>query len=271
MAAPLWLVDLIKKTLPQRYTLAKLTQHPVLGRLIDRLLFEGDDLIVLPRDSVIAVDTPIEDQGSMVLPSQVVTHYIEKANYHWIMDGCICREAGVCKDYPTDLGCLFLGETAMGINPALGRSVTREDALEHVERCREAGLVHLIGRNRLDTVWLNVRPGERLLTICNCCPCCCLWSILPHLDARIGDRITKMPGVSVRVTDGCVGCGTCAEGVCFTDAIRMEGGRASIGHLCRGCGRCVDVCPNEAIELTVDSDRSVEDSIERLASLVDVT
>ncbi|MDY6794139.1 MAG: hypothetical protein SWK76_02475 [Actinomycetota bacterium] len=60
----------------------------------------------------------------------------------------------------------------MGINPKLGRRVTREEAREHVRRCREAGLFHIIGRNKIDMVWLNIRLGQRLLTICNCCPCC---------------------------------------------------------------------------------------------------
>jgi hypothetical protein len=90
------------------------------------------------------------------------------------MNTCLCRDAKQCKDYPIDLGCLFLGEAALGINPRLGRGVTKREALEHIRRCREAGLVHLIGRNKLDTVWLGVGPGDKLLTICHCCPCCCL-------------------------------------------------------------------------------------------------
>jgi hypothetical protein len=77
------------------------------------------------------------------------------------MNSCICREAERCEDYPIDLGCLFLGEAALGINPQLGRRVTKEKALQHVRRCREAGLVHLIGRNKLDTMWLGVGPGDR--------------------------------------------------------------------------------------------------------------
>jgi ferredoxin len=187
------------------------------------------------------------------------------------MNVCLCRDASTCEDFPTDLGCLFLGEAAEGINPRLGRRVTKAEALAHVHRCREAGLVHMIGRNKLDTVWLGVGPTERLMTICNCCPCCCLWRMLPHVTPEIGAKVSRMPGVSVRVTELCVGCGACTDGVCFAGAIHLEGGRAQISDECRGCGQCVAVCPNEAIEMTVEGSRSVNDTIQRLAGRVDVT
>lgn len=275
MARPLWLISLIKRAYPGRFRAARLTRLPIVGRIIDYGLFEGDDIIYLPLDAVIPttiqVDQPIENPGAMALPSQVVEHFIERASYHWIMDSCICRDASHCQDYPIDLGCLFLGEAVLQINPQLGRRVTKEEALVHVQRCREAGLVHLIGRNKLDSIWLGARPGHKLLTICNCCPCCCLWKVIPHIRPAIGDKVSKMPGVTIAVTDRCVGCGTCTRDVCFVDAIHLESGQAVIGDACRGCGRCVEVCPERAIELWIDDARFVENTIARLSPLVDVS
>jgi ferredoxin len=187
------------------------------------------------------------------------------------MDFCICREAEGCQDYPQKLGCLFLGEAVLKINPKLGRLVSQEEAFAHVERCRQAGLVHLIGRNKLDTVWLGANPGDKLLTICNCCPCCCLWKILPILAPSIGDKITKIPGVQVAVSEACLGCGTCAEEICFVDAIHLnEAGIAEINTACRGCGRCVEICPNEAIELRIEDPAFVAQTINRITNIVDV-
>jgi ferredoxin len=273
MARPLWFVRLLKRTFPGRFLAARATHLPLLGRLVDRWLFEGDDLIFLPRDRVvqtISVDEAIDRPGEMVLPSRVVEHFVEEARVHWVMDFCLCRAAEGCRDYPIELGCLFLGEAALGINPELGRRVTKEEALAHVQRCCEEGLVHLVGRNKLDTVWLGVEPGRQLLTVCNCCPCCCLWGVLPHVATRISSKIQRMRGVTVRVNGQCVGCGICTEGVCFADAIRLENGRAVIDLACRGCGRCVDVCPQGAIDLSIEDGRCVDHAIAHIADLVDL-
>ena len=271
MARPIWFVNLIKKYFPSRFTLARLTKVPVVGRVIDHGLFEGDDIIYLPKDSVIQINESVTCPEDMVLPSQLLEHFIEKATHHWIMNFCICRDASGCRDHPIDLGCLFLGEAVLGINPEFGRLTSKEEALAHVRRCRDAGLVHMIGRNKLDTVWLGVDPGHKLLTICNCCPCCCLWKMIPDIDPSIGRKITKMPTVSVAVREDCVGCGLCVEGVCFTDAIHMDDELAVIGDACRGCGRCVEICPADAIELSFDEDLFVRESIQRLSPLVDLS
>jgi ferredoxin len=262
-------VRLLKAAFPGRFLAARTTHWPVLGGVVDRWLFGGDELYYLPKDGVIPIGESIATGEEMVLPSQVVEHFIREANTHWIMDRCICRDGAGCQDYPVDLGCLFLGEAAAGINPKLGRLVSREEALLHVQQCREAGLVHLIGRNKLDTLWLGVGPGDRLLTVCNCCPCCCLWRVLPHMAPQIGAKVQRMAGVTVSVGDGCAGCGLCAE-VCFVDAIELVEGRAVVGEACRGCGRCAQVCPQGAIHVSVGDGRYVEDLVARISPLVDV-
>jgi Pyruvate/2-oxoacid:ferredoxin oxidoreductase delta subunit len=176
-----------------------------------------------------------------------------------------------CENYPIDLGCLFLGEAVLGINPQLGRLVTKKEALEHIKKCEEVGLVHMIGRNKLDAQWLGVKPGEKLLSICNCDPCCCLWRIAPIVVPKIGSKIKKMHGVNVRVTDECKGCNICTKGYCFVDAIHLINEKAVINKECRGCGRCVSVCPHGAIELTIEDKSYVEKSIKELDKILDVT
>lgn len=269
----MWSVRLLEAIFPSRFVAARATKLPLIGRLVDRWFFDGDDVIFLPQDKTIQtlpVDQSVERPSEIALPSRVVEHFVEQASVHWIMNSCLCRAGEGCRDYPIELGCLFLGKAALGINPNLGRLVTKEEALEHVQQCREAGLVHVVGRNKLDTVWLGVGPGHRLLTICNCCPCCCLWGVLPHVAPRIGERIQRMPGLTVSVNGQCVGCGTCTEGVCFADALRMDRGRAVIQDSCRGCARCVDVCPQGAIQVSIEDTSFVDRAITRIATLVDL-
>jgi len=281
MARPLWLVTLVKKAFPTRFMLAKLTRKvPIVRKVVDHFLFRGDDIIYLPKDGVhlagvIQIHQPVARVEEMILPSQIIEHFIEQASDIWIMNKCICRDAEECKDYPIDLGCIFLGKAVLQISPKLGRLATKEEALAHLERAHEAGLVNLIGRNRIDNVWLGAGPHGKLLTICHCCPCCCLWRVLPELHPEIGSNVTKMPGVTVKVTDRCVGCGACTRAVhghpvCFVDAIRLVEERAIIGDACRGCGRCVEICPQHAIELHVEDSTFLEQTIARIAPLVDL-
>ena len=269
MARPIWFVELLKKVFPQIKFLAKLTRVPFIGKIIDQMLFEGDDIIYLPRNEIININQDLNTTNEMVLPSQVVEHFIMKSKYRWIMNFCICRASQKCENYPIDLGCLFLGEAVLGINPQLGKLVSKQEALEHVRKCREAGLIHLIGRNKLDSVWLNVEPGDKLLTICNCDPCCCLWRILPHVTKKIGSKVTRMPGVTVTITDKCVGCGACLD-TCFVNAIKIINKKAVIGNHCRVCGRCALKCPNKAIKITIPSEQNINESIIRIESKVNV-
>jgi ferredoxin len=270
MARPLWFVKLLKKTFPNVKLIAKLTKLPILGFIFDYLLFRGDDIIYLPQDKVINLNKSLGEYEEFVLPSQVLEYFINKAKNHWIMNFCICRSSMHCQDYPAELGCLFLGDAVLGINPQLGRLVTKEQALEHLRECREAGLVQMIGRNRLDAQWLGVSPGEKLLSICNCDPCCCLWRVSSILAPKIGSKIKKMPGVVVRVTDKCIGCGTCVKGVCFVNAINLKDNRAVISQECKGCGRCVSTCPQNAIELLIDDEKYVKKSIQEIDNIIDV-
>jgi ferredoxin len=271
VANPYGIKTIINRTFASRFFISKLSHYPLIGKLLDTLLFAEDDIMYLPADNVIPVNRSLKGRQDIVLPSRILDHIIQQANHHWIMNFCICRDSSDCKTYPKTLGCLFMGAAAMDIHPKFGRPVTRKQAREHARKCREAGLVHLVGRNKLDAVWLGVKPGQKLFTVCNCCPCCCLWRILPFITPEIGDKLTKMPGVKVQVTDRCVGCGTCTDRVCFVDAIAIKNRRAEIGSACRCCGRCVTVCPNGAIELTVTDDAFVKNAIRRLTSAVDLS
>ena len=270
MSRPMWFVELLKRLYPSRQLFAKMTRFPPIGKIVDFFLFRGDEMFFLPRDETVEINTPLENPESVVLPYQVVEHFIREADHHWVMDACICREGDDCQRYPHNLGCIFLGAPVRDINSELGRLVTKEEALEHARRCRDAGLVHTIGRNRLDAIWMGAGPSDELMTICNCCPCCCLWGIVTNLHPEIGQKITAIDGVRVRVDLTCSGCGICLEEGCFADALKYENGQVYITEDCRGCGRCVEVCPEGSIHLTMNGKADLEETIRRISALVDL-
>jgi ferredoxin len=263
----MWHRKMITKLWPTRHAVAGLTRWPLAGWLIRRLVFDGDFMTFLPSEEA------ARRREKLVLPGVVVDHFIEKSSFRFLMDACICRDSNKCRRYPADIGCLFLGEAARQINPAMGRAVTVQEAKALQRRAEAAGLINMVGKNRLDKIWLGVEPAERLLTICHCCECCCLWNLLPVVADSIANLVHKLDGVEVAVAGDCRGCGACVE-ICFARAISSPNGRAEIdAKLCRGCGRCVLHCPRRAIELKFsESDyyhRCVA-LIEKVEEMVDV-
>lgn len=273
MARPLWFIDLLKRSFAFRNIGAKMTNLPILGQVMERALFNGhrtgDALFYLPKDNVV-INQKIDEVENIVLPSKVVEHFINESNYIFLMNECICRSAENCQDYDHDIGCIFLGEAVLEINPKLGKLVDRGTALKHVAKARDAGLIHLIGRDKIDSVWMGAAPSTKLMTICNCCPCCCLFRFLPHLAPKLQKKIERMPYVNVEVTEDCIGCGVCTEGVCFIDAISLVDGKAVISEDCRGCGHCAEVCPDEAIKVIIVREDYIDNAITRLSQAVDV-
>jgi ferredoxin len=273
-------VKFIKLTFKSRFFMAKTCKKlPFISKLVNKLLFEGDDIQVLPRNSTInnlksekiEINRNISVSKDFVLPSEVLKEMINRSTYHFIMDFCICRVSSNCKDYSHDLGCLFLGKGAKRISNKLGRVVTTEEAIKHVDKCQNAGLVHIIGRNKIDSIWLNTGPKDELLSICNCCPCCCLWKMSPELPDSISNGLTPMVGVEINYnSELCTGCGMCVDGSCFVNAIKLKDGKAEINYkTCRVCGRCAEICKNKAIKIIMEPD-SVDRSIKRVERLVDV-
>ena len=264
-------VYFLEKMFPYRFLAAKMTRIPLMKVIINKMLFDKTNLTVLPKESLIEIklEKIIRPPDNIVLPSQVVEYFIRRAKYRFIMNFCICREAMTCQEHSIELGCLFLGDTARRINPEFGREATIEEALTHVQKCRKEGLIHLIGRDKIDETWLGVGSEGKLLTICSCCSCCCLWKMLSNLDPQINAKVKRMPGVEIIVTEKCTGYGLCIE-KCFVHTITIQNRKALIGANCKGCGRCADCCPNNAIQVTFNDKQFIQKTIDRIESSVDV-
>lgn len=263
-------IKIIRKTFKSRFKLARLTCKSLIFRkIVKNLFFEGDDIQVIPRNASVEINETINIPEQKTAPVQVIKEIISRSRYIFRMDFCICRVSSDCKGYPSDLGCLFLGRGAARISERVGRLVSVREAVEHIERCQEAGLVHIIGRNRIDSVWLNTGPHDELLSICNCCECCCLWKMAPMLSTDIASSITPMEGVSIVIEpEGCIRCGVCTD-TCFTGAIDLSEGLRHNPHICLVCGRCAEKCPRGNIKVLMSSD-AISDAIKRVEPLVDV-
>ena len=119
-----------------------------------------------------------------------------------------------------------------------------------------------------DETWLGIGSKIPLITVCNCCSCCCLWRMLPYLDKSLSSTVKKMPGVKIIVNENCNGCGDCTRNICFINNIKIKDGVAEIGKSCLACGRCIEICPNDAIELIIEDKDFINKTIERVSRAI---
>ena len=65
---------------------------------------------------VMPLNVDVTDQGEkVVIPLDLIKESLKRVTYIAGMDGCLCREANDCEEYPHALGCLFLGEAAKAV------------------------------------------------------------------------------------------------------------------------------------------------------------
>ena len=74
---------------------------------------------------------------------------------------------------------------------------------------------------------------------------------LPRVPKEIAVKYAKIPGMHVRANDDCRGCGLCVKReFCKVHAIQICEGKAVVDdRRCRGCTRCVHMCPYGGLEL----------------------
>ena len=253
-----------------RFRIAEFTKKSgIYKKFIDTLLFKDDEIVVIPN--TVNINKKIESEGSEFLPTDVIKEVIKRSDDIVIMNSCLCRSSNNCKDYPQDIGCIFLGPTARKIPKHVGKLSTVEEALNQVDRADAAGLSHIIGRNKIDTVWMNIHPGKGLLTICHCCPCCCLWKVYPNLDDEISNKLEKLDGVSVELhEDNCKKCKKCLDDICMFDAISFKNNKITIdSSICKGCGLCVNVCKFNAITINYTNE-TIDNVVNRMEDLIKI-
>lgn len=214
------------------------------------------------------INAEIQMPGEAPVPLELLYRFIGEASHRVIIDYCGCRKGFGCKDYPVEIGCLMMGDSALEIKRYPGREVDVAEAREHARRAAEAGLVPIVGKVRADNFIFGVKDRSRMLTTCFCCDCCCITRLTRYVPLKSLEPLQpRLEGVSMTVTERCRGCGKCAEH-CYIGAIAMVDGRATIGDYCRACGRCAAVCPSQAIEVRIDDPDFLEKAYAKIRSYV---
>ncbi len=192
-----------------------------------------------PFARVISVEAEIP-AGMEIHPYDRMSEYIAQASYIAVSN-CYCRHHGELLGRPCNKPkevCLIFGPQAEFIDErGFGRLVSKEEAIEVLDRCERAGLVHC-----------STNISKYIDFICNCCDCHCfiLQSIKNSAVPSMGANSSFVMNVD---EEECIGCGDCVAR-CQMEAIVMKDDIAVRDfERCIGCGLCISTCPTEALRL----------------------
>lgn len=212
--------------------------HEMAHLMEQYMMLAGAEGILGPEPAVHRV---VPNHGAVktedILPYDDVRALVERGKSFIVRD-CICRvEQGILGnrrcDFPVT-NCLAFAP----VEGAFGESgISRQEALDIIERAEEIGLVHTVS-NSIDDVSY----------VCNCCGCCC--GILRGItDWGIENSVARARYYAETDVDACTACGACVDR-CQVGAVSLPDSIAVVDReRCIGCGLCVTGCDSEAMHL----------------------
>jgi len=238
--------NLHKAALIYRFLIKNMPSFPALMQGIQSKF--GDAPItspLLPYDAqtrLIKIDETMEIEHK-VLSIELVRDLIDR-NDTFAALTCPCRLVGKmsgepCK-VPDELGCFAVGIAAkVAVQKGFGRPLTREQAIDYIQKTEEAGLVH----NAMGSA------GGQFYSICNCCKCHC-GALFPASHTKLQLKFVSPSNYTPkRQPEQCILCETCLE-MCPMEAISHPSGEDTLifnPNCCIGCGVCAANCPENAI------------------------
>lgn len=192
-----------------------------------------------------------------VLDYERATEVIKTAS-HMAIGTCYCRH----KMYHMDTACDAPLEICMTFNTTAA-SLIKHGHARRVDEGEGLEILHQAYENNLVQFGENVR--EKVNFICNCCGCCCEGMIAARRFAIMNPVHTTnfIPEIE---GESCNGCGKCVN-VCPVEAMSLIS--ANNPHrpkmklarldedLCLGCGLCVRSCPKDSIHLQARPQRVI--------------
>ena len=240
---------------------APFTKFPPTNWIIKKVAKLGDTYntkgysIPLYIDTTVrSINKSIDLEDKMIIPPiNIVKEAIIKSEYRAIMNYCICRDMDQCKDYPQDLGCVFLGRAAETcVKNGIAHEATVAECLAHIDRATAAGLsagAYFIEFEQYAWGFPDADIPD-YIAFCFCCPCCCHSIKFENLSGGELKHIThqSIGWHAEIIPEKCQSCGECVKN-CPRHYISIENGKPEIYEACAGCGQCSLKCKNQAIHV----------------------
>ncbi|MCE5258744.1 MAG: 4Fe-4S binding protein [Chloroflexi bacterium] len=203
---------------------------------------------VLPTSGASRLVTVQEDlalpQPEQVIPFAFARDLVIHNPQSIVALDCPCRLARKNPCLPLDV-CLIIGEPFTSFvlehHPQHARAISQTEAVSILEAEGKRGHVH--------HAFFKRSMLNRFYAICNCCTCCCG---AMHAQ-RSGTPMLISSGYVSEVDSAlCQACGRCVE-ICPFNAMQITSSAVVDRLACMGCGVCVEICPNAALALVRDA------------------
>ncbi len=180
-----------------------------------------------------------------ILDFERASHIITSAS-HIGISMCYCRH----KMQHVDQGCDAPMDICMTFNNTAA-SLIRHKFARGVDKVEGMELLHQAYESNLVQCGENVR--ENVTFICNCCGCCCEALVAAKKFGILQPVQTTayIPRVNHETCNGCGKCvGLCPINAIHREAVAGRGNTVNINEeICLGCGVCVRGCPKKSLML----------------------
>jgi len=202
-------------------------------------LFKEGPWKKIPQIRTIPINQAIP-LSSEVMPYEKAREILSSKT-HIAVRNCVCRQERE-----------LLGE---GCDKPLETCLSFDDAAKNTVETGKGRMVSLpeafeiIEQAQLAGLVLQPANSKNPIFMCACCDCCC--GVLRQIkkDNNPGDMVAN-PFVIEHNTHLCIDCGKCVE-ICPMDALITDTQKQVHLHQarCIGCGLCISVCPTSAVHM----------------------
>jgi Na+-translocating ferredoxin:NAD+ oxidoreductase RNF subunit RnfB len=188
------------------------------------------------------------DNSLHVLEYEKASHVIKTAS-HIAIGVCYCRH----KMKHLGKACDAPMEICMTFND-VGKSLIKHKVARQVDVAEGLDLLQTAYDHNLVQFGENAKEGVNF--ICNCCSCCCEAVLAArHFGSLLPIHTTHF--IPVINEKKCTGCGKCVS-ICPVEALNLVSAnnpsnkkKAKLDKkICLGCGVCIRNCPNDCLKLT---------------------
>ena len=226
----------------------------VLSELFHQYINIEDDFVTdlftlpTPLGRTFVQEETIEDKSLYVLDYERATNVIKTAS-HIGVGTCYCRH----KKEHIGEACDAPMEICMTFNNTAASLIKYGYAKKITEdECLD--LLDLAKEHNLVQFGENVQ--NQVAFICNCCSCCCE-ALIGARKVGVSQAINSSNYIAHIIDELCTGCGKCVN-VCPVEALSLVSSHSTnknkriaklLEENCIGCGVCVRVCKPDAIEM----------------------